>query len=44
MKDLLVFLGILIAIVALIVGYMSLNNWDIRCILVECKPVQVIGD
>lgn len=24
------------------VSYMSLNNWDIRCIFVECKPVRVI--
>lgn len=47
MKGLLVYLGILLGIIVLIVGsmisYMSLNNWDIRCILVECKPVQVIG-
>jgi hypothetical protein len=32
-------------IIGLIVGnmisYMSLNNWDIRCVLTECKPITV---
>lgn len=40
-------LAILIAIPVLIIlsmiSYMSLNNWDLRCVFVECKPVKVIG-
>ena len=32
-------------IIGLIIGsmisYMSLNNWDIRCVLTKCEPVTV---
>lgn len=23
--------------------YMSLNNWDIRCVFVQCKSVKLVG-
>lgn len=39
----LVLLIIIVVIVFEMVSYMSLNNWDMRCIFVECKPVRVIG-
>ena len=39
----LILLGIIGIIILAMVSYMSLNNWDIRCIFVECKPVKVIG-
>ena len=39
----LVLLGIIGIVVFAMASYMSLNDWDIRCIFVECKPVRVIG-
>ena len=40
-----ILLGILGTIIFVfeMASYMSLNNWDIRCIFVDCKPVRVIG-
>ena len=39
----LILLGIIGIIIFAMVSYMSLNNWDIRCIFVECKPVRIVG-
>ena len=39
----LVLLGLLGIIIFALVSYMSLNEWDIRCIFVECKPVRIVG-
>lgn len=39
----LVLMGILGFIIFIMASYMSLNNWDIRCIFVECKPVKLVG-
>ena len=46
-----VMVGYVVLIIAMLVlpiismvSYMSLNNWDLRCAFVECKPVKVIGD
>ena len=49
MKKKLVF-GLILSVIIVIVAvfgmfsYMSLNKWDIRCVLVECKPVRIVGD
>lgn len=40
---LIIIVVIVFVIVFEMVSYMSLNNWDMRCIFVECKPVRVIG-
>ena len=46
--DGIVYMAILIAIPVIIIismiSYMSLNNWDLRCVFVECKPVRVIEE
>lgn len=39
----LILLGIICLVVLSMVGYMSLNNWDMRCVFVECKPVKIVG-
>lgn len=38
-----VLVGVLIVacVIASMISYMSLNNWDIRCVLVDCKPITV---
>jgi hypothetical protein len=38
----LVLTGIMSICIFYMVIYMSLNNWDIRCIFVECKPVKLV--
>ena len=39
----LILLGVVCVVVLSMVSYMSLNNWDIRCLFVECRPVRVVG-
>lgn len=36
-------LSIIGFIIGSMISYMSLNNWDIRCVFTECKPVTVRG-
>ena len=38
-----ILVGLLIIglIIGSMISYMSLNNWDIRCVLTECKPITV---
>lgn len=40
----LILLGIICLAALSMVSYMSLNNWDVRCVFVECKPVKIVGD
>lgn len=28
-------------IIGSMISYMSLNDWDVRCILTDCKPVSI---
>lgn len=39
------YVAIVILIIAVIIfsmiSYMSLNNWDIRCVFTECHPVTI---
>lgn len=28
-------------VIGSMVSYMSLNNWDIRCVFTDCKPITV---
>lgn len=28
-------------VIGSMVSYMSLNNWDIRCVFIDCKPITV---
>lgn len=28
-------------VIGSMISYMSLNNWDIRCVLTECKPITI---
>lgn len=39
----LVIIGIIGFIMFRMTVYMNLNNWDIRCIFVQCKPVKLLG-
>jgi hypothetical protein len=39
---LLVTIGIMGFIMFRIATYMDLNNWDIRCIFVQCKSVKLV--
>lgn len=37
-----VVIGVVIAyVIGSMVSYMSLNNWDIRCVFINCKPITV---
>ena len=39
----LVIIGIIGFIMFRMTVYMNLNNWDIRCIFVQCKSVKLLG-
>ena len=38
-----ILVAIPIYIIISIICNLSMNNWDIRCIFTECKPVKIIG-
>ena len=35
---------VLVWIVGSVISYMSLNDWDLRCVFVDCKVVTTRGD